>query len=403
MACVAWCFFLPASPCEGEPAKPTAKERGPVRFTEFLIQDKYGYAYGIAAADLDGDGHIDLTSSDTTNNNLYWFQNDGKGKFRRHFIQKGETGWFERHAIGDMNGDGHPDVVVVKNLDSDIVWFENSGKPADGKLWKRHLISKGGMPRAYDVVLADLDGDGRLDVAASSWKGNQFAWFKNPGKLAADKGWKKYLIADKLAETRSIRAADFNGDKKMDLLGTATNDNLVVWFENSGKPASGPWKRHVIDNKSARPAHGHAVDLDGDGDMDVVMALGMTAPAGQKDTHQVVWYENLGKPGNGTRWKKHIIGTLEQAFEAVAVDLNGDGRLDVVATSWGEAGKVVWFENPGEPRGKWKRHVLKEKWPRANQVIAVDLNKDGRPDIAAVAERGANEFRWWRNEGRGKK
>jgi hypothetical protein len=252
------------------------------------------------------------------------------------------------------------------------------------------------------VALVDLDGDGHLDVAASSWKGNQFAWFKNPGKSTSDKEWKKYLIADNLAETRTIRAADFNGDKKMDLLGTATNDNLVVWFENSGKPAAGPWKKHIIDDKSPRPAHGHAVDLDGDGDMDVVMALGMGAPPGQKDTHQVVWYENVGKPGKGTKWKKHVIGELEQAFEAVAVDLNGDGHLDVVATSWGEAGKVVWFENPGDPRGKWKKHVLKEKWPRANQVIAVDLNKDGRPDIAAVAERGANEFRWWRNEGRGK-
>lgn len=43
--------------------------------------------------------------------------------------------------------------------------------------------------------------------------------------------------------------------------------------------------------------------------------------------------------------------------------------------------------------------ALKEKWPNANQVIAVDLNKDGRVDLAATAERGANEFRWWRNEG----
>src|SRR5688572_20719963 len=95
------------------------------RFTEQLIADKYGYAFGVAAADLDGDRDLDLTSSDTLSNALYWFENDGQGAFKRHFIQEGESGWFERHAIGDLNGDHVPDVVVVKNLDGHIVWFEN--------------------------------------------------------------------------------------------------------------------------------------------------------------------------------------------------------------------------------------------------------------------------------------
>src|SRR5512139_2838714 len=78
------------------------ENKKPARFTERLIADKYGYAFGVAAADLDGDGDLDLTSCDTTNNALYWFENDGKGTFRRHYIQKDETGWFERHAIGDI-------------------------------------------------------------------------------------------------------------------------------------------------------------------------------------------------------------------------------------------------------------------------------------------------------------
>src|SRR3990172_3025786 len=77
----------------------------PPRFSEHLIADKYGYAFGLAAADLDGDGDLDLTSCDTRGNALYWFENDGKGIFQRHFIQQDEPGWFERHAIGDINGD----------------------------------------------------------------------------------------------------------------------------------------------------------------------------------------------------------------------------------------------------------------------------------------------------------
>jgi hypothetical protein len=367
------------------------------RFSEHLIADRYGYAFGLAAADLDGDGHLDLTSCDTTNNVLYWYANDGKGRFRRHVIQKDEPGWFERHAIGDVNGDGHPDVVVVKNLHGHVVWFENSGTPRDGKPWKRHVIGSD-CKRAYDVALADLDGDGHLDVAVSTWTGNHFAWYRNPGKANPGKEWQKHLIADNLAETRTIRAGDINGDGKIDLLGTARAGNLVVWFENPGKVGQ-PWRRHVIDAASPCPTHGHLVDMDGDGDLDVVMALGMTALAGQAGTHQVVWYENVGKPGNGTKWKKHVIGQLDHAFEAVAGDINGDGKIDVVATAWGGKGQVVWFENPGDPKGRWIKHVVKDGWPHANQVILADLDGDKRLDIAATAERGANELRWWRNLG----
>jgi hypothetical protein len=379
------------------------KETEPVRFTEHLIRDKYGYAYGIAAADLDGDGDLDLVSSDTTGDTLLWFENDGKGNFTQHIIQKDEPGWFERMAIGDIDGDGKPDVVVVKNKDGDVVWFQNPGKPAS-QPWKRHVITKGGLPGAYDVALGDFDGDGRLDVAASSWtRGNQFVWFHNPGKDGFAKEWPKHVIEDKLAETRTICAADFNGDGRIDLLGTASGASLVVWYENAGKPGQMPvWKKHVIDQSPA-PIHGHPVDLDGDGDLDVVMALGMREGVAPKEKHQIVWYENVGKPGKGTEWKKHVIGDLPGAFEAIAADLDGDGKLDVIATAWGPSGQVVWFQNPGNGKGPWKMHVLKDKWPNANQVIAADLNGDGRIDLAATAERGANEFRWWRNDGRAKK
>src|SRR5262249_55737183 len=156
------------------------------------------------------------------------------------------------------------------------------------------------------------------------------------------------------------------------------------------------WKKHVID-RSSGPTHGQPVDLDGDGDMDVVMALGMREGVAAKERHEVVWYENVGKGGKGESWKRHVIGRLARAWEAGAGDLDGDGDLDVVATAWGQPGQVVWFENPGDPKGRWKMHVLKEKWSNANQVILADLDGDRRLDIAATAELGANELRWWRN------
>jgi len=378
-----------------------------LHFSERLISSDYTYGYGIAAADLDGDGDLDLTSSDCTtmgsrkHNDIYWFENDGKGNFTRHYLAKDDWyGRYERHQIADINGDGRPDLVIVDNFFGRVIWFENPGNVKDGQLWKRHSIQEEGLLGAYDVDVADLDGDGNLDVAASNWRlGNQFVWYENPGKTES-RSWEAHVIDDNQAETRTVCIADFNRDGRPDVLGTVSEAGIVLWYENSGQPAARTWKRHVID-LTGRPMHGHPVDLDGDGDLDVVMALGDGAPGGSAFSHQVVWYENLGKPGNGAKWEKHTIATeFEQGFEVVAADLDGDGDQDVVATTDDKDGQIAWFENTGDPRSSWLMHSLKRPWMNPFQVITADLDRDGKLDIAAVSSR---EFRWFRNEGRQKK
>ena len=394
----------------GVPVDTSSPNPGPVRFTEHLIMEGYAYPYGIWAADLDKDGDLDLTSADyTPANDLYWFENDGSGTFSRRFIQKDDPERLERHMVGDVNLDTHPDVVIVKNLYGHLLWFQNPGNPESRELWKRHVITTN-LAGAYSVAISDLDSDGDPDVAASSWRmGNQFAWFENPGtecvgpptQLCYEEGreWPKHLIDANVAETRCIRVADVDGDGDEDLMGTAAGDGLVLWYENSGDPLSRPWKRHLIDSSAPRAMHGNPVDMDRDGDPDLVLALGMGANGGGEDHSGVVWYENDGTPGDGP-WPRHtILESLPSAFEAVAGDLDGDGDPDVAVTAWGSAGQVLWLENPGDPRSPWSAHSLKTSWPRANMVILADLDGDGDLDVAAVAEIGSNEFRWWRNDG----
>jgi hypothetical protein len=368
-------------------------------FQEHLIRDGYGYAYGIAAADLDGDGDLDLTSSDTVADKLLWFENDGQGEFTERLIQQDDPGWFERHAVGDVDGDKRLDVVVVKNLHGDVLWFRNNGSPGDGKLWQRFVVTKGGLPGAYDVALADFDGDGDQDIAASSWtRGRRFVWFDNPGKDNLNQPWVAQVIEADLVETRTVDVAEVNGDGKADLLASDTGGSLLVWYENSGDPASTAWRKHIIDDRTKGPTHGHFADLDGDGDLDVVIACGMRPDIAPPGEHHAAWYENVGRPGRGAEWKKQTIGAVVGAFEAVAGDLDGDSDMDVVVTGW-DPGQLVWFENTGDAT-QWKSHPLKPNWTRANSAILADLDGDGRLDIAATAERGTNEFRWWRQTGK---
>src|SRR5262249_28996392 len=156
-------------------------------------------------------------------------------------------------------------------------------RPAAGP-WKRYVITTR-CPRAYDVALADLDGDGRPDVAASGYTSNLVSWYRNPGTGGWDREWPRYTIDENMPDARTVRAGHVNGDGHVDLLCTSfgranvpldvtdgpVHGSSVVWYENPGAPASRPWKKHVIDGRSRAPVHGMAVDLDGDGDLDVVM------------------------------------------------------------------------------------------------------------------------------------
>jgi hypothetical protein len=380
---------------------------GPLQLTEQRLLGNYTYSYACSAADLDGDGDLDLTSSDAEpNSNLYLLLNDGHGGFRHSFIQKhaglsNQPIRLERHAIGDLNRDDRPDVVIVDNLKSDIRWFENPGKESIARPWPLHRIAQPGeVPGSYDVALADLDADGDLDVASSSWNGQRFDWFENIGNPGFGSQWTRRPLAEKIGETRTMAVVDLNRDSRPDLLGTARTTNQILWFENPGKPATEAWPRRIIDSETLAPTHGHPVDIDGDGDIDVLMAFGLVASvaADSPDSHQIAWYENVGKPGVGNEWKKHLIaGGFAQGFEAVSGDLDGDGDQDVVATAWSPSGQLAWFENTGNPQFGWRPHSIKKNWSNAVTVILADLDKDNRLDIVACAERGANELRWWRN------
>ena len=114
----------------------------------------------------------------------------------------------------------------------------------------------------------------------------------------------------------------------------------VAWYEQGPDPRA-PWKRHFV-GSVVGPMSLDVVDIDGDGDLDIVVGEHNLKNPG---TARLLVFENLD--GRGGRWRERLIYTGDEHHDgALAVDLDGDGDLDIVSIGWGH-GKVLWYENLG--------------------------------------------------------
>src|SRR5262249_38622530 len=154
---------------------------------------------------------------------------------------------------------------------------------------------------------------------------NTVAWYENPGPSGLYREWTRRIVDDKLTYIRTVCVGDFNRDGRPDLLAAGVRDQ-IVWHENKGQGSDRTWVRRVIDATPRGAIHGHPVDFDADGDLDVVMAFGMQKNI-PDEQHVVAWYENADHPDDPQSWTRHVVGKLPCAFEAIAVDIDGDKDL----------------------------------------------------------------------------
>ena len=394
-----------------------------LNFKEHLIDDTLNYGYAISTVDLTGNGSLDIIAVDS-NIGLYWYENDGNGNFVKHVIHQKRGEWLERHTVGDINNDGKPEIIFVDNIGGSLLWFEYDGDPRDKKSWKYHYVSEHEFPSAYDVTVGDINNDGQLELAASAYVhgGNRFSWFER-----TQGAWTQHIIEENIPENRTVELVDFTQNGLLDVLGTSASNGQVIIYENLGNSAKNRWSKHVIDIFNG-PKHGHAVDMNNDGNMDILMTGGLPLNANTVVTgfnldaqskrelalqEKIVWYEHPGGSDLTKPWRKHSIYDGFTGFEAIGVDLDNDGQLEVVASALGPSltmpsGGISVFKHKGDPRGKWDMKIIKENWNETQQILSVDLNSNGLNDIVGVAncvnlngrpQTPENELRWWENLG----
>jgi hypothetical protein len=303
--------------------------QSPPGWTQQLVDATYPGATGVHAADIDGDGDLDIVAAaETPGNKVAWWRNDGGTPiaWTRQLLDN-YCPVSCSITTADINHDGRPDVLATSWSLGDVIWWRNEG--GDPVTWTRFTIDAN-FGGAHDAYAADLDGDGDLDVVGAAGIHNRVAWWRNQGGDPIV--WERQIIASNFNGARAVHVADINRDGRLDVVATAFANHVTWWRNDGGDPLA--WTRQDIDDAFNG---GHSVwtgDVDGDGRTDVM------ATAYYDST--VAWWCNTG--GDPIVWEEHDLTTSWiNALNIRAGDVDGDGDLDILATSR-ELGEFAWWE-----------------------------------------------------------
>jgi len=314
-------------------------------------------------------------------------------------------------VMADLDGDGYQDIVSVH--ESDDVY---DGAPeghiriafgtADPDRWINVTLAEGPEAgAAEDAAIADFNGDGYLDIVAAC-ELSHLIYFQNPGENIRDGLWPRLIPSVTLDRGSFIRAfaADFNGDGipeiatpnkgSQDPTRVRQEPKEISVFEIVGGEALNDeaWVEHVL-TLVPWPINSQTVDLDGDGDIDVVAA---SVAEGRS-----MWFENVGVNG-AIEFTEHAMTIAEpgaaepptvNVFNMDYSDLNGDGRLDIVTFDTANLLGITaaWIEQPSNSNDPWIFHRIGEYAP--DQLVGItvaDIDGDGDDDLMTGGYSGAS-------------
>lgn len=337
----------------------------------------------VNVTDLDQDGKADVLVCDDVTGQVTWLKikDDSWQEIRiADIVSPAKT------TVLDYNGDGHLDIIVAS------LGFISPTDELIGSVWL--LVNRGDqsfeplrlvgdIPRVTDVKPGDFNGDGKIDFIVTA-----FGWRESGAVILLEQATPTLFIQRQVLlqnGAMQVEVTDLDQDGLLDFVVLFSQQHEELnWFRNAG---GGRFESRLI-ARADNPAFGSSgfqlVDLDGDGDLDILYTNGdmMDEVSQAKPYHGLRWLENMGGSFRG-----HDLLSMPGCYRAVAYDMNGDGHLDIVVSNlyfdWPieDYPSLIWLENDGSMR--FTPHMILYGPTNLVALDVGDLNHDGLPDIIA--------------------
>jgi len=361
------------------------------------LDAKLTVGYAVLLLDLKGDHKPDIVVADSRR--VIWFENP---TWKMHTILQGQT-TPDNVALAaiDMLGNGKTDLVLAAGWkgyntkdNSTLQWLE----PGDDvtQPWKLH-------PMAFDEValhrvhVVTIDGKPRIIAApllgrGASQKGNysettpkllEYAIPANP----VDGPWMPTVITDRFHVMHNFTPVDFDGNGKSELL-VASYEG--IWLVTPGSDGSWTAKQIGAGEQSNPNASRGSSEV----------KLGHTKSGKRFIAAIEPWHGNevvVYTPADGLWNRTALDSGLHEGHGIWLADLTGEGGDQIIACSRAGAagpGRGVFVYTPNDDGG-WQKHVIDDKDMAAEDLAAADLNGDGRIDIVAVGRATHNVRIYW--------
>jgi hypothetical protein len=307
----------------------------------------------IAAADVNGDGRVDLISANGSTSLLTVLTNNGNGAFT--FAGAPGTGLFALSVTTtDVNSDGRPDFISAGNNSLSV--FTNNGSGVF------ILAATLGTSNPFNVKAADVNADGKVDLVCVNATADMLSVLTNNGAG-------NFILASTPAtgsQPRGLAIADVNGDGKLDLINGRLNASTLSVLTNHGNGnftlASSPGVAGVTLSVTA-------ADVNGDGKVDLIGAC--------LDTGLSVLTNN----GTGSFASAGLLNLGTGPRDVTAADVNGDGKVDLISANQ-NADTLSVLTNNGSGAFTLVSSPAVGDAPQA--VIAADVNGDGATDLVSA-------------------
>lgn len=355
--------------------RPDTAEKGVIAEGRFHV--------GLVLEDVDGDGRPELVAEMAAPNRIAVFEPRGDlaGEWSRYLIDPSCSGAAHDILFADVDGDGRNELVAIAAYTATPGIFLYKPRDDVTAPWRKHAVDQGHF--AEGTCVADLDGDGQLEIVSGP------AWYHAPqgGPFAGP--WQRRVFAPTFREMCRTAALDITGSGRPDLVICEAEylDGLLSWYENRlQENPDNPWVEHRLADdlqyahslhawRTSRRAHFFVAE----------MAAGGWVDFYNYDARLL----EFSTADGGATWDRTLIYKGCGTHQAIPFDLDGDGNWEVLGKEW-KWPKVHVFRQRQEPspvEGLRHRLLDRDKPYPATDILASDIDGDGRPDVVCGA--------WW--------